>query len=123
VTEYELMEHAQMAYGNAIASFTLIFTMLSAYLVVAYFVGNKLTSSQVTIVNSFFILSVVVTIFGELGFLSAGINSSLEAIAMGSSRSAVPLHSSMPFYVAFIDVIITIVCLKFMWDVRHPKTE
>ncbi len=68
MTEYELMEHAQMAYGNAIASFTLIFTILSAYLVVAYFVGKKLTSSQVTIVNLFFTLSVVVTIFGELGF-------------------------------------------------------
>jgi hypothetical protein len=123
MTEYELMEHAQLAYGNAIASFSLIFTMLSAYLVVAYFVGKKLTSSQVIIVNLFFTLSVVVTIFGELGFLSTGIKSTLEAIAINSSHAAVPLHPSMPLYVAFIDIIITIVCLKFMWDVRHPKSE
>jgi hypothetical protein len=117
------MEHAQMAFGNAISSFTLIFTMLSAYLVVAYFVGKDLSLSQVTIVNLFFTLSVVVTIFGELGFLSAGINSALEAIAINSSRSAVPLHPSMPLFVAIIDIIITLACLKFMWDVRHPKTE
>ena len=50
-----------MAYGNAIAAFTVIFTMLSAYLVVAYFVGKRLSFSQIAIINTFFTISVVVT--------------------------------------------------------------
>ena len=122
MTEAELVEHAQMAFGNAIAAFTVIFTMLSAYLVVAYFVGKKLSFSQVAIINTFFTISVVWMIFSEVGFFAGGIQSTLEVFDINPSRALMPLHPSMPLYLAGIDFLILAACLKFMWDIRHPKT-
>jgi hypothetical protein len=52
MNEAELLEHATMAFGNAVTAFALIFTMFSAYLVVAYYAGKDLSSSQVAIVNT-----------------------------------------------------------------------
>ena len=123
MTEAELVEHAQMAYGNAIAAFALMFTMLSAYLVAAYLAGKALSFSQMLTVNLFFIVSVVMTIAAEASFLSAALNSSLEAFAINPARAVIPLHSSIAGIVALIDLLIMIGCLKFMWDVRHQDSD
>ena len=123
MTEADLVEHAQMAYGNATASFAILLSVISAYLVTAYLAGRELKSSQVVMINFFFIVSCVITVGTIFGFISAGINSSLEAFSLNPERGVVTLHPSMSVIVCFFDLALILGSLKFMWDVRHPKAE
>ena len=64
MTEYELGDLINGVSGNLIAGQALFLTILSAYLAVAYTVGNTLSRYQVSFINSVFVL------FGLVGLQS-----------------------------------------------------
>ena len=123
MTEAELLEHAQMAYGNSIAAIALMFTITSAYLAVAYVIGKELSRFQVVTISALFILTVMITIFGGYGFFMSVIVSTLEVYELNPSRAVVPLSLSTPKYVAALDIVIVGAALKFMRDVRRAKDD
>jgi ABC-type glycerol-3-phosphate transport system permease component len=122
MTEAEILEFAQMAWSNFIASFAIGITVTSGYLIVAYMAGHTLSRIQVTIVNVLFTgvsLSVLAALYG---FLRVAADAELIAWAMTVQRTAAPLTLVSWSVTGFLGLI-NLASLFFMWDIRHPKAE
>ena len=98
-------------------------TICSGYLIVAYMVGGNLTNSQAFIVSTLYCFVAGVTTFAfrtwsqrSFDYLAFQESSGLSSIDLGTFR---PLATVLTT-IMFAGVV---ACLKFMWDVRHPKAE
>ena len=107
------------------AQFLAIFlTLTSAYLVAAFFAGKNLARGQLTLINTFYIVFASLNIFAQM----ATLRNSIFAFKMAAnSVKDLPgisdfITSVLPVSVAVLCTAISLGCLKFMWDVRHPKS-
>ena len=93
----------------------IIVTAVSGYLLVAYLLGSQLNRVQVL---TFTVLFVFFTVFNTLGTYG-GLQAAHE---FGSSYGA----GRVPPYPAPVSAVLMLLgifsALKFMWDVRHPKS-
>jgi hypothetical protein len=122
MTEYEILDLITNTANAGTSVLAVVMTTISGYLVVAWLVGEKLTGAQVTLVNLVFV------VFAPMMILT------WASIFVGALRLQERLHSINPESSAGLSaggttaVSITLLVLvlgsiKFMWDVRHPKTE
>jgi hypothetical protein len=123
MTESELIEAITSYFDIAVAALTLYVTICSGYLLVAYMAGGNLTNSQALIVSTLycFVAGVTANAFRtwsqrSFDYLALQESSGLSSISLGTS----PMLASVLTAIMFAGVV---ACLKFMWDVRHPKTE
>ena len=122
MTEAELWELILMSQSNMATFMALYFSVVSAYLIVSYLVGDKLTTLQSTLISGLFGIFGILCTLGSVAFL--GRAAFLLQFTDETYRS--PLSDVIPytpFITAAILLIGVVACLKFMWDVRHPKTE
>jgi hypothetical protein len=109
-------------YNNTVLStFALFLTLVSGFLVVAYLVGNKLTQWQAAIVTSGFVLSTLLFAGATYGYGSRAIY--LMGETSEQYRSDIMFSWSTLWLYIFLFILGILACLKFMWDVRHPKTD
>ena len=120
MTEYETADLAASYFANALANAGLYFTAVSAYLVVAYAVGDKLKSAQVLLISCLFLLFAIVSIWGSFA------SSRWAAILVENAPEVLPRAipgDFRPFHaIVFLEFCGVLASLKFMWDIRHPKT-
>jgi hypothetical protein len=121
MTEAELMQHFWSALENAI-SFTMMYiSVFTGYLIMAYLVGARLTSPQCSIATGAFIVFSGWCVWGSTALWNAGW---VVAIELRETRPELTPIDVNPALVVFVVLMIGIVgALKFMWDIRHPKTE
>ena len=100
----------------------ILLSVLSAYLVVAYLAGSKLTRSQVVIVNSLYILVSVFLVWAMFVLSQRALEVATLAINISTQRELAPTPNVALALVAMFGVC-SLASLKFMWDVRHPKAE
>ena len=67
MTEAELWELIVAYNGNAMTGVTIYFSALTGYLIVAYMIGNRLTSMQTTIITVGFVVFQFLMIFATVG--------------------------------------------------------
>jgi hypothetical protein len=122
MTEYELQELAFSAAGLAATFTTLLITIISGYLLVAYVAGRDLSRAQVTLINILFaftsalILSGIATAFGK----QLNIVNQLRVI---NPDNFYPMTTFTVISGAVIFSLIILASFKLMWDIRHPKAE
>jgi hypothetical protein len=118
----ELIEAAGTYYGLGVDVLTLYITITSGYLIVAYLIGDKLTKTQVAIVNTLYIVMSSITAYGTTIWIVRGAYFSLQQSAI---EVGMPLHATyiVPAMIGVFMIGGIVTCLKFMWDVRHPKAE
>lgn len=122
MTEAELMELVQAVWANYLSTMALFISVISAFLIIAYIAGGRLTRQQVILVN---ILMGIFTGFGVTamyGFSVTGTEAMVLAIEMSTQRTKIGL-TYVPELTLIVFPAIVLACYKFMWDVRHPKTE
>jgi high-affinity Fe2+/Pb2+ permease len=120
------IEMAQTADSNTIASFGILITLMSGYLVVAYLVGEKLNRAQVTTVNLLYAISAVsvVAAHWQHNYDSMLARHHAYTYIPDMSGSVPPaLMILIPSGLALINISLIIASLYFMWSIRHPKTE
>jgi hypothetical protein len=122
LTEYEMADLALSAQASATPTTALFLTMTSGYLIIAWLVGDKLTRAQIIFINVLF------TFFqlGLVGGWSVRWATYYEyTVALNSSDPTVYVDGNPVVSVAFAIVMLASIpgCLKFMWGVRHRKTE
>jgi hypothetical protein len=122
MTEYELVDAIASFNSNMYSWATFYMTALSAYLVTAYILGAKLTRSQTTIINTCFVVFSALGIFAVRGSGMRCLEFVAEVQAINPERGFA-LTSEMVWVIVSILLLGIFVCLKFMWDIRHPKTE
>ena len=111
---------AQGAFENMLSILERFITVLFGYLIVAYFIGAKLSRVQAGIMTALYLfwlsrLGIV------LGVLANNANIILDEMRKISPILAVSIPSLLMLY--FLLSILTFASLYFMWSVRHPKTE
>jgi uncharacterized membrane protein YqjE len=122
MSEYELNDAIQAIGSNLIAGEALFLTVLSAYAVIAFTAGSRLSAYQIAFVNFVFIgfvftnlgalhaMTVEVYYFGDQLINLRGQNELREAVgevfrwAMFATR-----------------LLMSLGALAFMWQVRHSK--
>lgn len=118
MTEHEILDNMLASFGLGLTAVVLYLTVLSSFLIVAYFAGAKLTRAQATIVIGLFVLAAIFATWASVAFLAAARELQLlQATAPIYSRQLAPHHLILP-----VELIGILASLKFMWDVRHPKS-
>ena len=126
MNEFELIESLNGAMSNLLASQALFITILSAYIVMAYTAGQKLTKFQVGFVSFIFLtFSFVIS----AGFLDMTIEIAHYASLLDQARGqniglSARGDGQYVFPVSFlIRVAMILGALAFMWSVRRPKKQ
>jgi hypothetical protein len=122
MTEYELTDLTATAATLVMTAISIYLTIVSAYLIAAFTTGTKLNRSQAFVISTLFV-------FGSSLFIYAAVVNLLKQIYI--IERLVELQAAQPFYfsersavlIAIFLISGVIASLKFMWDIRHPKTE
>lgn len=126
MTEYELTDAMQSVVSNIWAAEAVFLTVLSAYVVVAFTVGSRLSSYQHFFINALFLLTVFTNSVNTYGMISQTLHfggqlqeySSYYADRLGSLSSDISI-----WLVYGMRALLTIGALIFMWSIRHPRIE
>ena len=122
MTEMELAELGSMYSSQGTSLVALWITLLSAYLVAAFLIGERLNSSQILILNCLYIGTATLAIYAAFGAL----NSQTFYVSLLKELNPASPQIANVWINRGIAVLLgmgTLASLKFMWDVRHPKTE
>ena len=122
MTEAELIDAAQATWGNVISIIAILISLLSGYIVLAYVAAEKMTGAQVTIVNTLYIL-IYTLILGSNYTLTTRATEMAELSIQKSTERVMGPTPELPILLVIVFGFCLLASLKFMWDVRHPKTE
>jgi hypothetical protein len=114
-------ETAAMWSENSMTAFTIYLTFTFAYLTVAYLAGKDLSRFQVTCVSTLYVAGAVVALLSCVNHLFY-----FEAVIRQNDALASTAPLPPGFWIYYIVPLLMLgifVCLYFMWDIRHPKTE
>lgn len=123
MTEPEIVEMLNSQWDLCLSGLSLYMTVTSAYLVVAYLAGSKLDTSQVSIISTLYIFMALVCTYSVFGWSSRGTH---YAGMLREIESNSPTYvNQMPIVPVIMAVILAggiFASLKFMWDIRNPRT-
>lgn len=122
MTAYELADLAQSNFANGTSAFAVFLSVVSAYIVAAYLVGAKLTRIQSRIVTILFLLISIFNSWTIAAYASGGARLSQLASPDDPNQFFRPGPWVAPL-IGIACLLIVVMALKFMWDVRHPKTK
>ena len=122
MTEYELADMLNSTTGNATPVLMGFMTTVTGYLVLTWFTGKKLNRSQATMVSTLFIFFSGLLILAWAVRFQSALMFQNELKAINPERVGL-ISQELIYGVVAILLVIVVACLKFMWDVRHPKTE
>jgi len=122
MTEAELLQSAQAVYSNLNEVMATAITLISGYLVAAYLAGKDMTSSQVALINTLYLLILAMMLGGVVSLGLQGGEMATLALAKTAERTVAP-NPLFPIFIAAVLGFCAIATLKFMWDIRHPKKE
>ena len=121
MSPYEYADLAQSAFENAISSFAVILSIVSAYLITAYLVGAKLTRSQATILTTMFLLVMGLLTWSMSAYTYWGYFWSTLVNPELAGQSLMSPRDWISGAIAILNLFTLAMCLLFMWNVRHPK--
>ena len=119
MTESDMIEAIIGLNDIAMSSLMFYLSIVSGYLIAAYAIGKSLTTRQVVYISSLFVVFAIFAIWATVGH-------------MAQSRGLQFQAESIEPYVGWVDpqdialpmqILGVLGALKFMWDIRHPKTE
>ncbi len=102
--------------GNAGSAMSIYVTITSGYLLVAYLAGKDLTRLQAVFISVLYVTFATFNTFAVVSYFQS-------AFHFGHTYGA-GLVPYWPVYgLGTLFPLGILACLKFMWDVRHPKAE
>ena len=122
MTEAELIE-AAVNYNTLILGWlSAYFAAFTAYIVTAYMVGDKLTTSQTAFISGGYSIYSLLCVFAIFGAGSKFVEFAIAAEAINPDR--VYSANYLQVYVGAPVLLIGVFgSLKFMWDIRHTEVE
>ena len=120
MTEYEMADLLTSTTLASVEIFSTYISLIVAYLVATYLVGQKLTNSQMAAISILLVVTASSLAWGLYSYLSRAIPlaDTLEAMNPGVHYGAQPMTRNILTIVMFLGIL---VCLRFMWDIRHSK--
>ena len=122
MTEYELVDAIASYNDQGMTALLAYLTVVSGYLITAYFVGNSLTPTQNGIISILFLSFGCLVIYNVYGSYSRSLFF-WEDLLVIRPDSVGYLQPWIPGALAVVLTGGMLASIKFMWDVRHPKSE
>jgi hypothetical protein len=122
MTEYELVDVLISYNTAALSAMALYLTTVSSYLIVAYLAGKNLATSQVVIISVLFIVFGLLFGYAAFAYMRRGLLMADELRTMnpGEFVGISPWIVFLATGVLFAGILAS---LRFMWEIRHPKSE
>ena len=129
MTAYEAWDLAQSAYGNSLATYAILLSLTSGYLITAYLVGRDLTTTQYRILTTFFLVVAAILIWSMSGYAYFGNAYSQLGFELFEAPkkehlpvwSPIHVRSWIPQFLALINCLTIFGSIFFMRNVRRPK--
>jgi hypothetical protein len=121
MTEVEVLENYWNTQNAGIGVLSLFISVFSAYLLVAYLVGAKLTKFQFLFISSAFTIFELVCCWGTAVYFGEGYQMAMALEQTHPKLSVIPLDPTWIFLPLLLLGIIG--ALKFMWDIRKSNTN
>jgi phosphate/sulfate permease len=121
MSEAEILQHFWSSIENGISSFMMYITVFSGYLLMAYVVGSRLTSAQCVIVTGAFLVFCGYVLWGSFVYYTSAYMAAKQLV--DSHPHFLPIDLNPAYVVSVLLSTGALAALKFMWDVRHPKTD
>ena len=121
MTEYEALELIDGVFGSLWTVSQFGFGIISAYCLLAYYIGTKLSFFQLAFVNiCFFVMNAVANLsllnaFRRLQYIVDNLS---DHVVEAMPITRLPIEVILAF-----DIFLLVGCYAFMWSVRHPKIE
>ena len=122
MTEYELADAITSYAVQGGTFFTIWLTILSAYALVAYVAGSDLDAFQIGWLNTLYLFATTLAIYGFHGSFRVQVYY-INLIRQVNPSSPQTMNSIALIILTGMALAGTLATLKFMWDVRHPKSE
>jgi hypothetical protein len=129
MSEAELLELVEMSTANAFTGFTMYLSVMFAYVVTAYFVGDKLSSTQAILASGLFL-------FGSFASTGATVISLARSAGYINTAKDLPdstyqapywwAYEGSGFWVYFLLITCSVgvlLGLYFMLNTRQSKTD
>ncbi len=122
MTEYELRDLLTATSLASMDVFAYYLTILGSYLVATYLTGRRLSAIQAITISVLFVFGAYTTAYSSFAYMARAVElaDSLELLHPDATYGAQPFAQRVLFGIQILGII---ACLKFMWDVRHSKTE
>jgi hypothetical protein len=127
VNELEVYQALLSTIEYAQGTGEMMFTLMTGYLLVAFFIGEKLTIFQVLFVNTTYLMmygaaaSTMVDAMGKVDHFR---------VLLDNMGSEIPLDPSYiqggfssQYYLWLVPLLVISGYLYFMWSIRHPKAQ
>ena len=122
MTELEAFQALRIEAAFALSIGEQSITIFTGYLLIAFFIGSKLTFFQVSFVSLVFSMMYISSSISIVSAMPTLNHFAERLIATGSEIPMTTVVASPEM--ATITVLLMFVgALYFMWTVRHPKTE
>ena len=122
MTEAELIESNANYNALMIGWVSMYFTAFTAFIIAAYLAGSRLTTNQAIFVSGGLFMLSALSAYEAYGSGSLLVAFANEVELMNTKRQFIANQPTINVGVALLAIGI-FGSLKFMWDVRHPKTE
>ena len=118
----DMLENVNANFDLVVQILSLYLAVTSAYLIVAFMAGERLTNSQAFIISVLYIFIASLATYGVYSWISRAFYFTGE---LKKLNTGIPFSSSegLPTVLAIILLSGILACLKFMWDVRRTKSE
>jgi hypothetical protein len=125
MTEYEIRDVLTSTLSGSTSVLSVLISVISAYLIVSWLVGKKLSRPQVVWVNLLFITFSSMTVLRWItGYrVAMGLQQNLRKVNADLFAGTTQITPELIAGLGCILFAAILGSLKFMWDVRHPKTE
>lgn len=122
MTEYELLDLAASTVSHMTETFNLYLTIISAYLLIAYFVATNLTTTQLAILNGLFTFSAAAEVWA-MRALTINLSEILEKKELLSPLSQYE-QGMVSYSNAWVIALSlgVIAALYFMWTIRRQAS-
>lgn len=122
MSEFELEDLVTSSSLAAVEVLTVYITITTAYLIAAYLAGRQLSPTQTLIVTVLYVGAATMMTWACFGYSTRAIGfvDQLEMLNPDNRYGAQPFVRNTILVVQALGIVAS---LKFMWDVRHPRTE
>ena len=123
MTEYEIIDLLQQRYSELGTLSTQFFALVSAYVVIAYLVGSKLTKLQLAIVS---VLYIIWAVSNSAAVWNAVSTSNYYLTTLQEMGSQLPHNNSVPVTIGYLVLAqggSLLGSLYFMFSARRKSTD
>ncbi len=125
MTEYEYRDLFFTLVERSETAGLAFLTVVSGYLIVAYLVGADLKRGQAALISALFVGYSTAQILAQLSQIDSLMRFSVTTAELfpNAPISTSPALIQLGYAWPFLELLAMLASLKFMWDIRHPKTE